>query len=141
MTDPNNVVVAMLRNNAAVTALVGSRIYSPRLPNAKEYRPDEVDGGHGAISLYVRGGTNGTEDPLVTPSFQVTTWHVSSKKARAVMSAVTNVLHCLDVQNVTTVDGVARVFTGIQQVYPQDVIDSDTGWDTVVSFFSLNIAL
>jgi hypothetical protein len=138
MCDPNVVVVRLLNNDAAVIAIVDGQIWSPSLPSPESYRPDVNGAG---ISLHVRGGKNGLYDPIVEPSFQVTTWDVSSKKARATMSAVTAVLHDLVDQTVTTVDGVARVATGIQEVYPQDVTDSDTGWFTCVSFFRLKMVL
>jgi hypothetical protein len=138
MCDPNVTVIAMLNADGALTAIVNGRIWSPRLPSPESYRPDVNGAG---ISLNVRGGTNGLYNPIVEPSFQVTTWDVSSKKARATMTAVTAVLHDLTDQTVQTVDGVARVATGIQEVYPQDVTDSDTGWFTCVSFFRLKMVL
>lgn len=139
MCDPNVVVIAMLNGDSDLTAIVNGRIWSPVLPSPATYRPDVNGAG---VSLNVRGGTNGLYDPIVEPSFLVTTWDVSSKKARATMSAVTAVLHNFsNVQEILTVDGTAKVLTGIQEVYPQDVTDSDTQWLTCVSFFRLKMVL
>jgi hypothetical protein len=133
--DPNVAVIAMLSSDEAVVAAVNNRIWSPRIPAG--FNPEDGAG----ISLHIRGGKNGLYDPIVEPSFQVVTWAVSTKKARAVMAAVTRVLHNLADQQVATVDGTVRVLTGVQEVYPQDVIDSDTGWFTCVSFFRLKMVL
>ena len=138
MCDPNVTIIALLNSNEALVELIEKRIWSPRLPDPAEYRPDVNGGG---VSLSIRGGTNGLYDPIVEPSFQVTAWHVSSKLARAVQTAVCSVLHNLEDQIVDTADGEARVMTGVQEVYPQDVLDSDTEWNTCVSFYRLKMVL
>lgn len=140
--DPNMVVVTMLNTDDGVTDFTSNRVWSPRIPAGYNPEPDAKKSTSGpGVSLHIRGGKNGLYDPIVEPSFQVVTWAVSTKKARAVMAAVTNVLHNLADQQVTTVDGIARVLTGIQEVYPMDVVDSDTGWFTCVSFFRLKMIL
>ena len=138
MVDPNVVVITMLTADDVLQSIVGNRIWSPRLPTPDVYKPDVNGAG---ITLSVRGGKNGLYDDIVEPSFQVTAWDVSSKQAFETMAAVTAVLHNLQDQHVETVDGLVRVAAGIQEVFPQDVIDQDTGWFTSVSFFRLKMVL
>lgn len=135
MVNPDVAVIAMLNGSGAVTALAAARLWSPRL--APGYKPEQGS----AVTLFVRGGSNGLYDPVVFPSFQVTTWAASTKQARTLMDAVTTVLHDIKDQQVLTVDGIVRVLSGEQEVFPQDVIDSDTGWFTCVSFFRLQMDL
>lgn len=132
--NPNVAVIAALNQNAAITGAVAGRVYSPRLVDG--YKPD-VDGP--AISLFVRGGKLSLYNPIAEPSLQVTTWGITSKIAASTMAAVLGVLHDLQDQVIATVDGNVRLLAGVCEVYPQDVIDSDTGWNTCVAFFRVSM--
>lgn len=138
---PNIPIVKLLNDSAAVTALLGQwqggpAIFSPRLPPG--YNPTQQGT---AISLFVRGGPVDLYTPVVQPSVQIVTWAQSPKLARAAMGAVTTVLHDLQDVVVSTVEGPARVMWGKLELVPQDIVDTDTGWFTVLAFFRFSMLL
>lgn len=135
--NPNVVVVALLNADPTVASLTSGRVWSPRI-NTAVYDPTVNGGG---ISLSVRGGKVSLYDPIVEPSFTVTAWGSSPDQAGEVMAAVLQALHDIPDQKVQCADGLVRVMSGVCEVFPQDVTDSETGWPTCVSFFRVKMNL
>lgn len=140
MISPNVVMTAFLAANgpllAALTPAGSStpQLYSPRLaPNWKPIMGP-------AISHFVRGGPEPSlYTPTVQPSYQVTTWAATPKLARQVHSLAYAALHGAGPQSIATVDGTASIKWGKAETFPQDIVDPETGWFTVTSFFQLSL--
>lgn len=128
--DINKAFRAALLEDVAIAAAVGTRVYWPRLPGGVDgWKPDKGT----AIVFAVRGGYNHEEiKQLVTPSYKLQVWSSTSAKARAVYQLVHNRMHTAT--NLVTAEGKFRSIQ--EESYGQDVIDPDTNWPTVVTFYN-----
>ena len=115
--DVNTILRTYLVAQATLTAVVGTRIYCPRLPENTELP---------AIGYFVRGGTSTPYIPgIVNPSFQFDCWADSPSVARNVYNKLYDVLQ--GIQNITVaVDGTDYMILGArEEVQGQDLVDNE----------------
>ncbi len=92
IADTNSVIRAYLVTQAALTALVGPRIYCPRLPENATLP---------AVSFFTRSGiTNPHIEKIVSPSIQFNCWAESPIAAREVYRALFDALQGIQEINV-----------------------------------------
>jgi hypothetical protein len=142
MVTPNVVVTALLNTNPALVAALtpaGAQVpqlYSPRL--SPGWKPASGP----AISYFIRGGPEPSlYTPYVEPSVQITTWASTPKLARQVHGLAFSTIHGCDMQLVATQDGNVKILWGKAETFPQDIVDPETGWFTVTSFFEIAMFL
>lgn len=112
--------------DSSIVAMINDRCWCPR--------PDKgYDAEQGpAISFFCRGAYNNPEiKEIEVPNVQVQCWALTSEDARALYSTVRARLHQLDQLQLT--GGFLMSCTEVG--YGQDVVDPDTNWNTVVTFF------
>ena len=133
--DSNQIVRAYLASGAGATAalvaLVGTRIYSPRLP---ENCPLP------ALSLFTRGGTSTPYIPdVISPSKQFDCWGSSPIVARQVYRTLYDSLQ--GIQNVKiTISGVDYFILSVrEEVQGQDLQDELQGYFRVLTFFEIMV--
>jgi hypothetical protein len=126
--DANAIVRAYLAANAGLTAIVGTRIYCPRLPE---------DATLPALGFFIRGGTSSPYTPEITsPSFQFDCWANSSIGARALYRALYDALQ--GIQNVTV--GSNLILGAREEVQGIDLVDVDVpNFFRVLCFFQIMI--
>lgn len=129
MIDTNLVIRELLLLNSGISALVGTRIYCPYLPEGY----DPANGS--AIQYFSRGGKDDLYLPIVRPSVQLSCWAASPMAARALYCAVHGYLDVLPRTSTTT----GTVMYALQQSGGQDLIDPGTGWSYVLSFWEFTI--
>ena len=95
IADTNAIIRAYLATQTALTALVSTRIYSPRLPENATLP---------AIGFFTRGGSSTPYIPgIVTPSVQFDCWADNPIEARQVYRALYNALQGIQNVNAGTV--------------------------------------
>ena len=142
VADTNAIIRTYLITSSAkvdnLIALVGERIYCPRLPE----KIDLADGP--AISFFARGGTSTPYIPgIVSPSVQFDCWATDidggdsgSIKARQVYRALYDALQ--GIQNVTV--GSYQIMSAIEEVQGQDLVDTEIqNYFRVLTFFEVMI--
>ena len=128
ITDTNAVIKSYLDTCATLTALVGTRIYCPRLPE-KATLP--------AVSFFTRGGTSTPYIPgIPEPSVQFDCWADNPIDAREVYRALYDNLQ--GIQNVTV--GSYQIMSAIEEVQGMDLVDSEIpNYFRVVTFFRIMV--
>ena len=128
MIDTNSVLRAFLAANAGIIALVGTRIYCPRLPENCDLP---------AIDFFTRGGTSTPYiPPIVSPSVQIDCWADDPIEAREVYRAVYDALQ--GIQNETV--GSNEILSAREEVQGQDLQDVDVpGYFRVLSFWEVMV--
>ena len=126
MIDSNGVIRAYLAADTALIALVGARIYCPRLPE-KATLP--------AVGFFTRGGT---DDPYIpgrlAPSVQFDCWAANPIDAREVYRALYDALQ--GIQNVAV--GSNYIISAIEEVAGQDLVDNEIeNYFRVLTFFEI----
>ena len=124
-------LTASVLNNPLI-ALIGSRLYCPRLPENATLP---------AISFFTRGGKADAEVPnIFSPSVQFDCWDDNPIDARKVYRALYDALQGLDNADVT-IDGTTYYITKArEEVHGQDLVDVDIpGYFRVVTFYSITI--
>ncbi len=126
LADTNAIIRVHLAADAALVALVGARIYWPRLPE-KATLP--------AVGFFSRGGTSNPYIPgIVTPSVQFDCWAANSIDARAVYRALYDALQ--GIQDPTA--GATGILSAIEEVQGQDLADVEIpNYFRVLTFFSI----
>ena len=142
LPDSNTVVRAYLASGvaptAALVALVGTRIYCPRLPENCTWPV-----GEGAVSFFTRGGTSTPYIPdLPEPSKQFDCWASSPIVARQVYRALYDALQGIQDTKITI--GVPAVdyfiLSAIEEVQGQDLVDVEfQNYFRVLTFFKFII--
>jgi len=115
--DTNSIIRAYLVAQTALTDVVGTKIYSPRIPENITLP---------ALGFFTRGGTSHKYIPgIVTPSVQFDCWGITPIVARQVYRALYDVLQGVQNQTVT-VDGSDYMILGAEEeVQGQDLQDVD----------------
>jgi hypothetical protein len=133
MIDSNLAVKTWLSSSQAITGLVGDRIYCGMLPEG--YDP-EVDGD--AITFFTRTGTAHPELPLISPSVQIECWSQvhGQQRARAVYRAVFDLCHQ---KNHIDLGEAGYILSSTEEVQGQDLIDPDTKWAEVLTYYRLTM--
>ena len=130
MIDTNIVLVAHLKADAGVAALVGTRVYCPRLPQGADLP---------AIGLFTRGGLSTPYIPgYLNPSVQIDCWAHDHIEARSIYRAVYDALQ--GIQNVTVTIGTTDYFilSAEEEVQGQDLVDIEIpNYFRVLTFFSI----
>ena len=130
--DTNAIIREYLVNQITLTGVVGQRIYVPRLPENTRMP---------ALGLLTRGGTSTPYIPgIVTPSIQFDCWDDNPRGARAVYTALYDVLQGIQMQTVTVGGTDYRILSAIEEVQGQDLVDSEIiTYFRVLTFFSIMI--
>lgn len=123
-----------------IVSLVDQNVFGGQLP--EHYNPEvstaaEPSGNGPAITIDVKGGSTHPEIPLQEVDLQIRIWAGINNNyvARAIYSRCFQVLHGLT--GVITDGGmVKRVLATIPGT---DLVDSDTGWATIVGAFNMMI--
>lgn len=128
MLDTNAVIKSYLATDTALTALVGTRIYCPRLPENATLP---------AIGFFTRGGTSTPYIPgMPVPSVQFDCWADDPIEAREVYRALYDALQ--GIQNVSV--GSNYILSAIEEVQGQDLVDTDIqGYYRVLTFFEIMV--
>ena len=132
LPDTNAIVRAHLAADVALTALVGTRIYCPTLPE-KATLP--------AVTLFTRGGTSTPYIPdIPDPSVQINSWHETNPgTARQIYRAVYDALQGIQNTAVTIGGATYYILAAEEEVQGQDLIDPDTKWYKTMTFFRIKI--
>lgn len=145
IADTNSIIYTYLTTASAAVdpliALVGERIYCPRLPQ----RVKLTDGP--AISYFTRGGTSTPYIPgIPAPSIQFDCWATDTEVAGVVTRGFITARHVYRVlydalqgiQNVTV--GAYKILSAIEEVQGQDLVDVEIpNYFRVLTFFSVMI--
>jgi len=128
ITDTNSVIRAYLVTCGTLTALVGTRIYCPRLPENATLP---------AVSFFTRGGTSTPYIPgIPEPSVQFDCWADNPIDARNVYNKLYDNLQ--GIQNITV--GAYKILSAIEEVQGQDLVDSEIpNYFRVLTFFSIMV--
>lgn len=135
LPDTDAVIRAYLADavaNPALAALVGGRIYCPRLPENAALP---------AIGFFTRGGTSTPYIPdIPTPSKQFDCWASSIIVARQTYRALYDALQ--GIQHVKVTVGLTDyyILSAREEVQGQDLIDVDIpGYFRVLTYFEIKI--
>ena len=120
-------------STAALVALVGARIYCPRLPE-NAVLP--------ALGFFTRGGTVNPHIPdLPAPSVQFDCWGRTPIEARSVYNALYDALQ--GIQHIAVVIGATTYYikSAIEDVQGQDLVDTEIqNYFRVLTFFQIMIS-
>ncbi len=121
LMDTNQVIRAYLASGAGLTAalvaLVGTRIYCPRLPENATLP---------AVGFFTRGGSSTPYIPdLPSPSVQFDCWASSPIVARQVYRALYDALQGIQNQSVTIGAATYYILSAREEVQGQDLQDID----------------
>ena len=132
LPDTNSIIRVHLAADLGLIALVGTRIYCPRLPENCTLP---------AISFFTRGGSSTPYIPdIPSPSMQFDCWADNPIEARQVYRALYDSLQ--GIQNVVvTFDGTDyTILSAREEVQGQDLVDSDVpGYFRTLCFFEIQI--
>ena len=142
--DVNAIVRKYLVTASAETndliALVGAKIFCPRLPENTTLP---------AVSLFVRGGISTPYiPPLVSPSFQIDSWHDNPIGAREVYRDIYQALQGIQHVAVTIAGTTYYIESAIEEVQGQDLADNPgenrndiPGYFRVLTFFNIMVKI
>ena len=137
--DSNSVVREFLVNQAALTAVVDTRIMYPRLAENTTYP---------ALGFFARGGESNPYIPgIVTPSVQFDCWAEDidgglsgPRGARQVYHVLYDVLQGIQQQTVTVGGVDYRILSAVEETQGQDLVDVDIpNLFRVLTFFTIMI--
>lgn len=132
MGDTNSIIRAFLAGQTAITDIVDTRIYCPRLPENADLP---------ALGFFTRGGTSTPYIPyLVEPSIEFDCWASAPIVARGLYMAIYDALQ--GIQNETVVVGLDtfHILSAIEEVQGQDLQDVDIpNYFRVLAFFKILI--
>lgn len=140
ITDTNTIIRTYLITPSAKTnpliALVGERIYCPRLPENVTLA-NVAGNSTPTISFFTRGGTSTPYIPgMPSPSVQFDCWANNLMDAREVYRALYEALQ--GIQNVTV--GAYKIMSAIEEVQGQDLVDVEIpNYFRVLTFFNIMI--
>ena len=128
----NSIIVEHLVNQAALVAVVGTKVYAPRAPE-NAVLP--------FITLFTRSGTpNPHIPPMLEPSVQFDCWADNPREAQSVYRMLYDVLQGKQRQ-VVTVDGTDYIiWESVCEIEGQDLVDVDIqGYFKTMTFFKFMI--
>ena len=132
--DANAVLRKYLAADPGLIAVVGTKIFCPRIPE-KTVLP--------ALGFFIRGGTSTPYiPPIPEPSYQFDCWGTSPIQARLVYSALYAALQ--GIQNVAVVIGADTYYikSAIEEVQGMDVQDVEyPNYHRVITFFRVMITI
>ena len=131
----------MIDANALLRRWIAQGLNTPRVSAVvlPDYNPDTGDGFQPSdgpwIVVNVRGGLSETEAPIIKPSLQVRVW-ADQDQFDIARSRYLEIYDLIQGQQIDLdVDG--RVIACSEDQQGQDVVDQDTGFATVIAFFTL----
>ena len=132
--DVNAIVRKYIAADGGLIALVGTKIYVPRIPE-KTALP--------AIGFFARGGSSTPYiPPLVEPSFQFDCWGTTPIEARSVYIALYDCLQGIQNQAVVIGINTYRIASAIEEVQGQEIQDVDfPNYYRVLTFFRIMIQI
>ncbi len=130
--DPNAILRVWIAAQPALIALVGSRIYSPRVPEGIPLP---------ALAFFCHGGnSNAHIRPIVEPAYQIDCWGRNPIEARSVYTAVYDALQGAEQQSVVVGGTTYRILSAVEEMPGQDLQEVDPhDYHRVVGFFQLVI--
>lgn len=131
MTDTNAVIVEYLKaSGTALHALVGARVYCPRLPQG-------FTNSQAVIEVMRRGGSSKMAHAEHRASFQIKCYGGANShaQAEAVYRALYDRLH--SITGMDTASG--NIMTAEEENMGQSLFDPETGWPFVLVYFSVTI--
>ena len=140
LADTNSIIRAYLAANAGLVAVVGTRIYAPRLPE-NAVLP--------AIGFFTRGGTSSPYIPdLPVPSVEFDCWADDPITARNVYRKLYDALQGIQHIAVTILGTTYYIESAIEEVQGQDLMDNpgDNANDIpnyfrVLTFFNIMVKI
>lgn len=132
MTDPVLTVTNWLKSSTDLAAIVGSNIFAPVMP--EEFSCMQ---GNNCVVVRRRGGTPHPEiTTVLDPSFTIECWSLESPTASQMYGIIHDLMH-----GATSVDlgDAGFVILAEEEVSGQDLIDPETHWATVVSYYHFKI--
>jgi len=137
LPDTNSVIRAYLTTDLGLFALVGIRIYCPRMPENATLP---------ALTFFTRGGTSlPIKNGVVSPSIQFNCWADNPIEARQVYGALFDFLQGLGgyytkAQPVVVGANTYYIYQAREEVQGQDLQDVDIpSYFTVVCFYEIKI--
>lgn len=131
MVDTTQIVTQFLLQVAGVQAEVSSRVYGVTVP--ENFEPGNLPAALPKFVLLTAvGGHADLNLPFVEPTYQIKCFGPSPPEARGVYRAVFDALHAID--NVYFPSWL--IVWAREEVQGQDLIDPETGWFFVLSFFN-----
>ena len=136
VVDSNAVIRKYLTTASALTnpliALVGDRIYCPRLPENATLP---------AVGFFTRGGTSDPYIPdIPSPSVQFDCWADDPIEARSIYNALYDALQGLEYTPVTIGANTHYILSAIEEVQGQDVADNEIpNYFRVITFFQIMV--
>lgn len=131
MMDTNAVIRAYLAADPGLIPLVGTKIYSPRLPE-NTVLP--------AISFFTRGGTATPYiPPKPIPSVQFDCWAEDPIDAREVYIALYEALQGIQNESVVVGLDTFRILSAREEIQGQDLSEDIPGYYRVMTFFEIQI--
>ncbi len=132
IADTNSIINTYLQAATTLIALVGDRIYCPRLPHNATLP---------AVSYFTRGGTGTPYIPgIPEPSVQFDCWAVTPIAAREVYRALYDNLQGIQRQVVLVGGTNYIIWSAIEEVHGQDMVDEQIpNYFRVIAFFSFMI--
>lgn len=127
MIDPTAILITYLNSVSAVTALVSDRISSTIRPEDENTLP--------AIEVALLSGDSNPYVPIIQAPFNIKTWAATGAAAWALWGVVHDALHTLSNETV----GSDFIYTSQVEVGGQPLIDPDTGINTVLGIFDLQM--
>ena len=132
IADTNTILRTYLITQLALTAIVGTRIYIPRLPENATLP---------AIGFFTRGGMSTPYIPgIINPSVQFDCWADNPITARQIYRALYDVLQGIQNQAVVIAPNTYYIMAAREEVQGQDLVDTDIqGYFRVLTFFDVEI--
>ncbi len=132
--DANAILRAYLAANAGLAAIVGAKIYCPRVPENTALP---------ALGFFTRGGDSNPYIPqIVSPSYQFDCWGTTPIQARSLYIALYDCLQGLQDATITIGATTYRILSAIEEVQGQDVQSvDDPGYYRVIGFFKVIIEI
>ena len=138
LPDTNTIIRTYLLTKAAITALVGQRIYCPRAPENATL-PN--------ITFFTRGGTSlPIKDGIASPSVQFQCWDDNAIGAREVYRALFDSLQGTggyydSYTPVVVGANTYNILSAREETQGQDLQDEIPGYYDVLTFFEIKIKL
>ena len=140
LADTNSIIRAYLAANAGLVAVVGTRIYAPRLPE-NAVLP--------AIGFFTRGGTSSPYIPdLPVPSVEFDCWADNPITARNVYRKLYDALQGIQHIAVTILGTTYYIESAIEEVQGQDLADNSgensndiQNYFRVLTFFNIMVKI
>jgi hypothetical protein len=121
MIDEVAAVLTWLKGQTSITALVGTNVFAPALPEGFS-----LETGADCIVVHRRGGTSNPDISVLTyPIVEVECWSLDTTRTRLIYGTVRDVMHGACGVNLTAAGYVIRCE---EVLSAQDTFDPNTSW-------------